>query len=550
MREDHQHREIISRIIQPEKQAFLGEAIVDNRDTPQTRLMGRMQTIQQKPNNTGLPINLKSGVENLSGFSMDDVKVHYNSDKPAQIQAHAYTQGTDIHVATGQEKHLPHEVWHVVQQMQGRVQPTMQRQQVKNMTETGWMAVQRSPISSSVNVVQMQPLRGEDFGYDYNTITSKGFRSGLINKLGNIMQINSVNNNGFHLGWSSLMGFETKNNEIQFNVGRKNVDAIHLKVPNDNNRRSQIVTRGVSSCSVIIVRDEMKDKNFMGHFNSTDLKPENMTFITNQVPYRNVDIKTVPMQEKRHYGHKNDKWFYHPNIFASIPDKHSLRKKERSPAKFTRNLITKYYPGLGLDDTRTGQGLIPYLTNGVPSGHNIRILDRTADGEGMFSHAEIGLSVDKNKKFEIFGSLDDLHPDVNGNKRDLLIDLNAKQSAFNKQARIGRSLVNEGGCGFCYITTACVEQMGLADDCEELTVLREFRDIYLLKKENGKELIQLYYKHAPEIVARIRRREDEEEILLRLYGIIRQCVDAIKRNDYEYAYVTYCTMVNNIKEEF
>lgn len=79
-----------------------------------------------KENNTGLPDDLKAGVENLSGISMNDVKVHYNSDKPAQMQAHAYAQGTDIHMAPGQEKHLPHEAWHVVQQKQGRVQPTMQ----------------------------------------------------------------------------------------------------------------------------------------------------------------------------------------------------------------------------------------------------------------------------------------------------------------------------------------------------------------------------------------------------------------------------------------
>ena len=79
-----------------------------------------------KANNTGLPDNLKAGVENLSGFSTDDVKVHYNSAKPAQLQAHAYAQGTDIHLGPGQEKHLPHEAWHVVQQKQGRVKPTMQ----------------------------------------------------------------------------------------------------------------------------------------------------------------------------------------------------------------------------------------------------------------------------------------------------------------------------------------------------------------------------------------------------------------------------------------
>jgi hypothetical protein len=88
-------------------------------------------TLQRKegssyPNNTGLPDNLKTGVETLSGISMDNVNVHYNSPHPAQLQALAYAQGTDIHIAPGQEHHLPHEAWHVVQQMQGRVQPTRQ----------------------------------------------------------------------------------------------------------------------------------------------------------------------------------------------------------------------------------------------------------------------------------------------------------------------------------------------------------------------------------------------------------------------------------------
>jgi hypothetical protein len=84
----------------------------------------QQQPILKKENNTGLPDNLKTRMENLSGMSLDDVKVHRNSDKPASVQAHAYTQGNDIHIAPGQEKHLPHEAWHVAQQQQGRVQPT------------------------------------------------------------------------------------------------------------------------------------------------------------------------------------------------------------------------------------------------------------------------------------------------------------------------------------------------------------------------------------------------------------------------------------------
>src|SRR5690349_3866468 len=79
-----------------------------------------------RTNRTGLADQLKTGVETLSGLSMDDVRVHYNSPRPAQLQALAYTKGADIHVAPGQEKHLPHEAWHVVQQKQGRVRPTLQ----------------------------------------------------------------------------------------------------------------------------------------------------------------------------------------------------------------------------------------------------------------------------------------------------------------------------------------------------------------------------------------------------------------------------------------
>ncbi len=100
--------------------------------------VAKQEPIQiKKENKTGLPDNLKAGVENLSGLSMDDVRVHYNSDKPSQVGALAYTQGTDIHVASGQENHLPHEAWHAVQQAQGRVQSTKQLKSVQVNDDIG-----------------------------------------------------------------------------------------------------------------------------------------------------------------------------------------------------------------------------------------------------------------------------------------------------------------------------------------------------------------------------------------------------------------------------
>lgn len=118
------------------KQASIGTIIqAYKQGTAQLQTIEEEETAQRQENKTGLPDNLKSGVENLSGHSLDDVKVHYNSSQPASLQAHAYAQGTDIHVAPGQEKHLPHEAWHVVQQKQGRVQPTKQLKGTTNIND-------------------------------------------------------------------------------------------------------------------------------------------------------------------------------------------------------------------------------------------------------------------------------------------------------------------------------------------------------------------------------------------------------------------------------
>lgn len=84
------------------------------------------QSIPKKENKTGMPAQLKAGIESLSGMDLSDLRVHYNSSKPAQLNASAYAQGNHIHLGSGQEKHLPHEAWHVVQQQRGRVKPTLQ----------------------------------------------------------------------------------------------------------------------------------------------------------------------------------------------------------------------------------------------------------------------------------------------------------------------------------------------------------------------------------------------------------------------------------------
>jgi hypothetical protein len=93
------------------------------------------KTNSMKKSKNKLPANLASGIENLSGIAIDNVQVHYNSPQPELLEAHAFAQGREIHLAPGQEKHLPHEAWHVVQQKQGRVKPTLQMKGVVNIND-------------------------------------------------------------------------------------------------------------------------------------------------------------------------------------------------------------------------------------------------------------------------------------------------------------------------------------------------------------------------------------------------------------------------------
>jgi len=136
-------------------------------------------TLQLKPNNSGLPDNLKSGIENLSGLSMDGVKVHYNSDKPAQLNAHAYAQGTDIHLASGQEKHLPHEAWHVVQQKQGRVQPTMMMKAKVPINDD--QGLEKEADVMGARALQMKPFSLSDYRTE-NSVQRKG----VVQKVGEV----------------------------------------------------------------------------------------------------------------------------------------------------------------------------------------------------------------------------------------------------------------------------------------------------------------------------------------------------------------------------
>lgn len=128
-----------------------------------------------KPNLTGIPTQMKLDFERRSGLSFDDVRVHYNSDKPAQLQALAYTQGTQVYVGPGQERHLPHELGHVVQQKHENIKadtvyngvPINTSQYLEHLANSNLINyrvkennISKYPRYISTSVIQLQPQKG------------------------------------------------------------------------------------------------------------------------------------------------------------------------------------------------------------------------------------------------------------------------------------------------------------------------------------------------------------------------------------------------------
>lgn len=108
---------------------FVAQRDIDEEDE---LLQGRFVTQKQEENHTGIPNDVKQRMETSFGTDFSSVRVHSDSSKAPEVGALAFTQGTDIHFAPGQFKPetssgqqlLGHELAHVVQQSEGRVQPT------------------------------------------------------------------------------------------------------------------------------------------------------------------------------------------------------------------------------------------------------------------------------------------------------------------------------------------------------------------------------------------------------------------------------------------
>ena len=158
--EDLEEEELLQGQFDPiQRQGLEDEELVQGKFAISETSSQRQGSEDPAENPTGVPDSLKGGLEQLSGMDLSGVLVHHNSAKPAQMNASGYEQGQNIHLGLGQERHLPHEGWHAVQQMQGRVKPMMRLQGVSIYGDKGLK--NKADLMRAKAMQMSRPDRGE-----------------------------------------------------------------------------------------------------------------------------------------------------------------------------------------------------------------------------------------------------------------------------------------------------------------------------------------------------------------------------------------------------
>lgn len=156
----------------------------------------------------------------------------------------------------------------------------------------------------------------------------------------------------------------------------------------------------------------------------------------------------------------------------------------------------------------------------------------------------IKINTDKNGKEHISfydSEVDQPHGTVH-------VNIDYQDSSWTSTTHSEDRTDTEHSSGECYLTSACMMhfQENFDDNCEELMILRWFRDNFVPEEE-----IQHYYEIAPAIVQKINEVENNDYIYNYIYEfVVSACVSAIKSGNYKFAYERYKNNVIALEAEF
>lgn len=116
----------------------------------------RANRFVRRENRTRIPTQLKERMEQSTGLCLDDVRVHYNSALPAKLDALAYTKGNQVEIGPGQERHLSHELGHVVQQKLGMMRANARHTSGEALNTDAGLERQADEIGAGKRVAVIQ----------------------------------------------------------------------------------------------------------------------------------------------------------------------------------------------------------------------------------------------------------------------------------------------------------------------------------------------------------------------------------------------------------
>ncbi|MES2431210.1 MAG: hypothetical protein V4556_09740 [Bacteroidota bacterium] len=129
--------------------------------------------------------------------------------------------------------------------------------------------------------------------------------------------------------------------------------------------------------------------------------------------------------------------------------------------------------------------------------------------------------------------------------------LNKKEEMLVEIPYPTTSSSGSGSGSGCFLTTACVENKQLADDCNELTALRFLRDEYMKNNAADSALITDYKIYGPAIVAAIDKCDNKNEIYDFMYAnMIQPSVTLVKEEKFEAAVEYYKIFVKALAEKY
>jgi len=102
----------------------------------------------------------------------------------------------------------------------------------------------------------------------------------------------------------------------------------------------------------------------------------------------------------------------------------------------------------------------------------------------------------------------------------------------------------------CFLSTACIRHKHLPDQCEELQMLRKFRDDFMKASPLGRQLIEEYYSIGPKLVKAIEQDSNKADTYRYIYSCIKNACIKIRLMENESAQDVYTKMVKQLGKKY